>query len=79
MKKGTTAADYIHKHLCDICKSSHLEGLAYYGGPEVKCEKCKPSVLHCVEYKNGEENEINATPVCPKCQTEYNADGSLVR
>ena len=69
---------FIHEDcLSKICQESGFQGLAYYGGPEKKCDECKESsVLHCVEY--GTNEDIDLTPSCKSCGTKYDIDNLLV-
>ena len=73
---------FIHKELLSkICKESDFEGLAYYGGPEVMCEKCdRKVILPCVEYDvmSGVEEEPKTTPKCEGCGTKYDVNKLLV-
>lgn len=70
----------IHDYLCQICKDSHLEGLLYYGGPEIQCTKCcKYRVLRCVTYNNGKANsDTLKSPKCHRCRTKYDTGDLLV-
>ena len=73
---------FIHKELLSkICTESDFKGLAYYGGPEVMCEKCDRMVLlPCVEYDvmSGVEEEPKITPKCEGCGTKYDVNKLLV-
>ena len=73
---------FIHNELLSkICKESDFEGLAYYGGPEVMCEKCdRMVILPCVEYDvmSGVEEEVKTTPKCVLCGTKFDANKLLV-
>ena len=73
---------FIHKELLSkICKESYFEGLAYYGGPEVMCEKCDRMVILCfVEYDvmSGVEKEPKSRPKCGGCNTEFDIEKLLV-
>ena len=64
----------IHSYLQSICEESHLQGLKYCGGPEVKC-RCKgpnskpiTKVLAFAEY-NGEKpiSRTKREVKCKKC------------
>lgn len=71
---------FIHKKLFDICRQSGLEGLDYYGGPEVACKDCGRFVLRCVEYKTGVEEvtEAHSNPACYFCMEEYDVNKLLL-
>lgn len=80
MKRGVEPVEYIdiiHKYLCEICEDSSLEGLAYQGGPEVKCKDCEEWVmLHYVEYPS--DRKENDPVECPLCLAEYDINQLMV-
>ena len=68
-----------HDYLKKICESSHLQGLRYYGGPEVEC-KCKgpdskniTRVPRFVEYNSG-KNKREREAKCRKCFQVFKLD-----
>ena len=82
--KRTSHFFKIHDYLKQICKESHLQGLKYYGGPEMNC-KCKgPNseqiirVLRFAEY-NGEKGiyDRKESVKCKKCFQEFKLDDVL--
>ena len=61
--------NYLHKSLSEICSSSHLEGLNYYGGLSKTHCKCGPQTLHYATFKNGKPSEIKEDKIkCMKCK-----------
>ena len=62
--------EFIHKKLVSICQESCLQGLKYFGGPEVTCKGCKKRrVLHCVTYDpNADVKDVVAHPNCFSCK-----------
>lgn len=80
---GTKPVQFINiiheKYLYKICKESGLEGLAYYGAPEVKC-KCGLE-LRCVEYDNGKEIIVTkecGEVQCTICKKKYDVNSLMV-
>ncbi len=72
---------FIHKEfLLKICRDSGFEGLEYHGGPEVKCEVFRKTVvLESVSYKSGEESEEEAKKTANCCPNEvHTVDDILV-
>lgn len=75
---------FMHKCLSEICNDSKLQGLKYYGGPEVTCKESDGEthtvVLHCVEY--GPDAKVQDTPTincdCPDCSKGYDVNQLLV-
>ena len=71
----------IHDYLRSICAESHLQGLKYFGGPEVKC-KCQGSdskpvarVLKFTEYDGETQICKKETEVkCRKCFQVFKLD-----
>lgn len=65
------SVDYItviHESLSKICKESCFEGLNYYGGPKVMCEKCNEIlILPCMKY----EEDMNFNPHHETCHTQF--------
>lgn len=74
---------FIHEKLFAICQYSGLEGLEYYGGPEVVCEDCSDDgegiVLRCVEYNTDCETATKAdnAPTCDRCKVEFDVNKLL--
>ena len=71
----------VHDYLQMICEDSQLQGLKYYGGPEVEC-KCKgpdckynSKVRRFTEY-NGEKkiNKREKETKCRICKKEFRLD-----
>ncbi len=77
---------FIHQEcLSKICDEKNLpmQGLKYYGGPEVKCKEegrsCPADILCCVRYEDGKPSEEETTKMkCPTCLTMYDINDLLV-
>ena len=60
--------EFIHKKLVSICQESGLQGLKYFGGPEVTCKGCKKRrVLRCVTYGIGTNADVKKVVAHPNC------------
>ena len=81
----TDCISFIHLNfLSKICAESGFKGLAYCGGPEVKCKELdKPTILPCVEYSSKEKDfgrEVDLQPSCRLClSTEHGNVNKLVQ
>ncbi len=69
--------NFIHQEFLKICKGSGFKGLKYRGGPELKCAKCKKTVImESVCYENGEGSKEAEKTVrhCPGDNHDINEE-----
>ena len=74
---------FIHQCLSKICGDSNMQGLEYFGGPEITCnegdERTQHTrILRCVGYQNGPKEETSTKIKCTKCRQRKDVNEVLV-